>query len=51
MGRPMPILIPPAWADDHDKATTVRTAPRNKTAFAFMADSPAKNPSNQSGYI
>jgi hypothetical protein len=54
MGRPMPILIPPAWAEDDDKATIVNATPRNKTAFTFMANSPAQDPSNkaiQSGYI
>jgi hypothetical protein len=39
----MPIRTPPpAWADDHDNATMVRTAPPIKTILAFMANPPAQ---------
>jgi hypothetical protein len=40
MGIPMPMRIP-AWAEDHDNATTVRKTHRNKAVFTFMAKSPA----------
>jgi hypothetical protein len=32
----MPILKPPAWAEDHDKATMARAAPTIKTLLAFI---------------
>jgi hypothetical protein len=38
MGIPIPMWTPPpAWAEDHDNATMVRTALIIKTVLAFMA--------------
>jgi hypothetical protein len=43
MGIPIPMWTPtPAWAEDNDNVTMVRTAPTIKTVLAFLATPPAQ---------